>query len=382
MTPSKDRLRRLLKAYADGTATPEEESQLWAWAAEQGSEAILREQVLSLLRSGEEMTPPMGSEALYDSIRRACKPPRKKKVFPWLRVAAAFFCLVLGLWAALTWREPGTLLSRPAGAMKISAQPSIKPGTRKATLRAGSTTVLLGGGDPSFSLAGNAVQIRSGKVRVAEVRTVHYTLSTPLGGEYQLVLDDGTLVWLNAGSNLTYPSRFSDSIREVQLEGEGYFEVQPDARRPFIVHASDQRIQVLGTAFNVQAYANEPENVTTLVQGSVMVRAGHDALRLRPGEQCMSDHHMHLKRQMSPSVKEATAWKNGYFLFEDADIRSIMRQLARWYDLDVEYADGLPDQSFGAILSRENDIGDILDVLEKTGAVHFRIQGRHITVTP
>src|SRR5690606_9773733 len=177
-------------------------------------------------------------------------------------------------------------------------------------------------------------------------------LSTPKGGMYQVVLSDGTKVWLNAASTLTYPSEFSEEKREAALSGEGYFEVSGMNNRPWVVRRSRQEITVLGTSFNINAYRDEPETVTTLVSGSVRVsssvssEAGSPAGQLlRPSEQATLTANGQLLKQRV-NVSDALAWKQGRFSFENKSFRQVMDELARWYDVEIVYETGIPDVEF------------------------------------
>ena len=154
-----------------------------------------------------------------------------------------------------------------------------------------------------------------------------------------------------------------------------------DVTHPFIVHTEKQRITVLGTAFNIHAYPDESES-TTLINGKVRVNSAGNTLLLQPGQQALLDSGGQLRLDPDADLEEVAAWKNGYFQFNKADIRQIMQQLSRWYNVDVEYASSLPSSSFGAIISRTNSISKILAVLEATGEVHFKVEGRHIYVMP
>lgn len=209
------------------------------------------------------------------------------------------------------------------------------------------------------------------------------TLFNPRGSRVvSVTLSDGTKVWLNAESSLKYPAVFPDSARTVEMTGEAYFEVAKNAHEPFIVHAAQQSIRVLGTGFNVHAYADEPNTVTTLVQGRVEVTASGKTLVLEPGQKAQLSRSGGLSLEPDANVEEAIAWKNGYFRFNKADIHTIMLQLSRWYDAEVSYEEGTAPHYFGAIISRDNNISQILHMLEATGEVHFKVNGKKITVMP
>jgi ferric-dicitrate binding protein FerR (iron transport regulator) len=234
--------------------------------------------------------------------------------------------------------------------------------------------------DTSFVLAGNTVNIQAGGVKVAGEKPVQYTLVTPKGGEYSLILEDGTKVWLNADSKLVYPSGFGGGARKVQLTGEAYFEVKTDAEHPFIVHTYRQDIRVLGTEFNVQAYPEENEIVTTLITGKVQVNSKGEKVQLKQGQQAISNKNGILRLQPKADLEQAIAWKEGYFRFDYTDIYEIMRQLSRWYDIKVSYEEGVKHREFLAFINRDNNISEVLGMLEATGAIRFEINGKKITV--
>ncbi len=208
------------------------------------------------------------------------------------------------------------------------------------------------------------------------------TLETPKGGEYQLHLPDGTKVWLNAASSLKYPASFADAKeRKVILSGEAYFEVAHHRNSPFRVVTDKQVVEVLGTHFNVNAYQNEPDTKTTLLEGSVNVvqQAGTKHFVLKPGQQARVAEGIEV---VNVDTETAVAWKNGDFILKDEDFKATMRKISRWYDVDVIYDESAPaDLELGGWVSRAKNISAVLKVIESTGKVHFKVQGRRITVT-
>lgn len=264
----------------------------------------------------------------------------------------------------------------------ISVKNDIRPGRTKAIIQANGTQVTLNKKDTSFALGGNIVHVSEGNVEVSDIQPVKYTLIVPRGGTFSLMLADGTKVWLNADSKLVYPSSFSGNYREVNLEGEAYFEVKKDPKHPFIVHTKRQNIKVLGTEFNVHAYSDEATCITTLIKGKVQVNSFDKKISLSPGQQITSNKNGKVSLRQHADTKEIIAWKNGYFLFNNTRLREVMRRLSRWYDIDVTYEEGVKPYGFMAIMSRENDISEILDMLEATEAVHFKVKGKEVTVLP
>lgn len=212
-------------------------------------------------------------------------------------------------------------------------------------------------------------------------KIVYNTLTTPRGGQYKIVLSDGSRVWLNAASSLRYPSAFTGKERAVEVTGEAYFEVSPDEHKPFTVRANGTEVQVLGTQFNIMAYENEAEQHITLASGGVRVSKANSSRVLKPGQQARLSSSENIRVVEDADVDEALAWTNNLFSFNDASIETVMQQLARWYDVDVKYA-GIVSQHFNGNIPRSVSLSRVFVMLELTGKVHFRIEGRQIIVSP
>jgi len=207
------------------------------------------------------------------------------------------------------------------------------------------------------------------------------TLSTARGEQYQVILPDGSHVWLNAASSLKYPASFNgEQLRKVDLSGEAYFEVAKDKVHPFIVETNRQQIEVLGTHFNVDAYTEEPATKTTLLEGSVQVTAvSGKKVVIKPGEQA-SLTNVDLKVNQA-DLEAAVAWKNGEFMFNSEPLESIMNKVARWYDVRIDFkAPEMKSQTFDGTISRFDNVSKVLKKLELTGHVHFDIEGRTVIV--
>jgi len=207
-------------------------------------------------------------------------------------------------------------------------------------------------------------------------------ITTAKGGQYQISLPDGTKVWLNAASSLSYPAAFTGNKREVRLVGEAYFEVKGNKKMPFVVYTKGQEVMVLGTHFNVNAYPDEDQTKTTLLEGSVKLKLENSSVTavLKPGQQAVFESNQLDLADID--VAEATAWKDGYFLFQDEEIRSIMRKIARWYDVDVVYLPKVSDKKIGGHISRNKSLQEILKMLSNTDKFNFKVEGRRITVMP
>jgi transmembrane sensor len=221
-----------------------------------------------------------------------------------------------------------------------------------------------------------------------------HTLHTPVGGQYSLTLPDGSRVWLNSSSRLKYPVAFTGKDRIVELEGEAYFEITSltipnnNQRIPFIVKVADVSVEVLGTRFNINAYADENSIRTTLVEGRIRLETGDEEQKtfeskiLQPGEQAMVQKgNIEVKGIEAADMEEVLSWKNGVFRFRDESIESIMRQVGRWYGSEVQY-EGKIEYHFNATILRGEPVARLLEVLEETGRVKFKIDGRKIMVSP
>lgn len=207
-------------------------------------------------------------------------------------------------------------------------------------------------------------------------------LSTGRSEQYQVILPDGSHVWLNAVSSLTYPTSFNSlKTREVRLVGEAYFEIAKDKIHPFIVKTNKQQVQVLGTHFNINSYNDEPNTKTTLLEGRVLVtETAHNNVKvLSPGQQAvLGNDHLEVG---NANQEEAIAWKNGDFDFDGENIQSIMRKLSRWYNVEVVYNGDVKTKTFTGKISRFKNISQVLKMLSKTKAVHFKVEGRRVIVT-
>lgn len=206
------------------------------------------------------------------------------------------------------------------------------------------------------------------------------TVSTPRGGKYQVVLPDGTQVWLNAASSLKFPTAFTGKNRKVELSGEAYFEVAKNKNMPFIVKFKDDEVEVLGTHFDIKAYNDDEDARAVLVEGSIKFTKNNTSRLLTPGQQVVEDNTTDALKVSDANVEEALAWKNGFFIFHDASIRDIMKNAARWYDIDVDYRAGTDKKRYGGRISEYKNISELLRNLELTETVHFKVEGRKVIV--
>ncbi|SEO05787.1 FecR family protein [bacterium A37T11] len=209
------------------------------------------------------------------------------------------------------------------------------------------------------------------------------SLSTPKGGQYQIVLSDGTIVWLNAATTLKYPSKFSGNRREVELEGEAFFDVAQMKSKPFIVRSKGQQIDVMGTTFNLRAYAEDGSEITTLVSGSIQVRSQDtkqntaNTRLLKPTEQASVNNGEIIAKQVD--VQEAISWKLGFFFFKNTPFSTVMNQIGRWYDLDIVYNGEIPKKTFSGKMKRDVSLASVLKFLDGSG-IRFQVDGNKLVI--
>jgi ferric-dicitrate binding protein FerR (iron transport regulator) len=215
----------------------------------------------------------------------------------------------------------------------------------------------------------------------ANAPIAYNTISTPRGGEYQLVLPDGTRVWLNAASSLRFPTAFASSERAVELEGEGYFEVAKRKNQPFKVVANNTTVEVLGTHFNLKAYKNEGSSQTSLLEGSVKVGNGTTKTIIKPGEQAVVGASATIET-LQADMEQVVAWKEGYFQFNEEDFTSVVAQLERWYDVDFNYPASLANKKFAGAIPRNSNLSQVLEMLELSGSITFKMEERRIMAIP
>ena len=275
----------------------------------------------------------------------------------------------------------------------VKASLDIPPGGKRAQLiLGGNKTITLDGKKNGLLAMQNKVQViktTDGSINFKAVERERKNqtsrqnqLITPPGGKYMLTLADGTRVWLNASSRLSFPSFFTGNQRLVELEGEAYFEVAQNKSQPFLVNAKGTNVEVLGTAFNMMAYLDEANTKTTLIEGAVRVNYKNVSKQLKPGLQAITNSFEPI-RVVTADMKDALSWKDGYFYFKDEPLISIMRKLQRWYNIEVIYhPKANKHQTFGGMISSNNYISNILSIMELTDNVHFKIEGRRVMVMP
>ncbi|MGE6397372.1 FecR family protein [Chryseobacterium scophthalmum] len=292
----------------------------------------------------------------------------------WLTAAAIIFTISVSVFL-YRYFQSGSIIQNDI--VTVSTVKDIEPGKEQATLSFEDGQVIDLEGKTIKSDA-NGVTYVDGKA-VSESTVQYATLSTPRKGQYKTILPDGTEVWLNAESKLKYPTQFNNDRRLVELEGEGYFEVVHNASKPFIVVSKNQCVKVLGTRFNINSYANEPTILTTLVSGSVELTntQTNTPILLKPGQQSKL---LESGFDVYPvDTENFTAWTSNEFQFKGSPLKEVLRQLERWYDLDVDYTD-IPDTKVYGTISREKKLSSVLYALEKITDVQFKVTGRRIQI--
>jgi ferric-dicitrate binding protein FerR (iron transport regulator) len=392
-----DRSNYLLTRYFEGTASAEEVKEMMngftGSAASETQQASLIETFtdgldLSVYETNPE---PAAWQRIWAYVQQTLR-PATVVLRRWLYMAVAVL-LFLVAGTVYLYRNTGATHTETAG---IIPKAVIPPGAAKATLTLADGRVVALDRKQQGELAkegGATIQFNKGEIAYTNNQTVQTganpmmnTLTTPNGGEYKLVLPDGSKVWLNAASSLRYAARFTGKTktREVALEGEAYFEIAPNASMPFYVQVNQMKVEVLGTHFNINSYKDEPYAVTTLEEGAVRVHVGNKVQTLLPGQQSLSNEAGVLSVRPA-DLATALAWKNGRMYFNDADIPTIMRQVARWYNIKVKYTGAVTADPFTGGISRSANLEVLLNIL-KTSGIRFRVEedpgGKTLVVTP
>ncbi|HVW95112.1 MAG TPA: FecR domain-containing protein [Mucilaginibacter sp.] len=381
-----DRYQELAKKWLDKTITRAEEEEFAAWYnADQNAPVFIPP---AFAENEDELR----KRILYKIRKKVNKDRRSVKIIPaWVFAAAALLLLAFGvIWYRIETSSPvkQQLLSKNNHKLKND----IGPGGNKAVLTlANGNKINLN--DVKNGVLGNQGQSiikkdSDGRVtyetttgKHSDASMVFNTITIPNGGQYRLTLSDGSKVWLNAASSITFPVAFSKNERKVTVTGEAYFEVAKNKKWPFIVIAGKQTVQVLGTHFDVNAYADENTIKTTLVEGSVKVSVGTETAILKPEEQSVvSDRYTGKIAIQTVDTDDVLAWTTGNFQFERAEISSIMREAARWYDVEIKYDGEVPHRIFTGSISRNVNLSELLNMLKYTG-INFKIEGNTIIVT-
>ncbi|MDR6785506.1 transmembrane sensor [Pedobacter africanus] len=382
-------LQFLIRQYANNNITPDQYQELMLRFNDPESYEMIQEVFDQIWTEGEvkEYHTVQEIDALYTNMKKNPGFKEKPKTRLWKPlwisgIAAVLALMLFGLWFFNNRQNERDQIVLAKARM-------LTPGKTGATLTLanGKTIVLsnasrgmLGeeaGVKISKSAGGQLVYELSGVNAVADQIN---TLSTAPGETFSIRLPEGSVVWLNAGSSLSYhPSLLNKGQRRVELKGEGYFEVAKDAAHPFVVQTESQEVEVLGTKFNISNYRNEPEVTTTLLEGSVKVKNARAETLLKPGEHVLNNGN-ELKVSKT-DVRLAYAWKEGYFRFDETGMPDIVKQLERWYNVKIELAEGLTALRLTGKISRNNDISHVLSLIQETNRIRFEIDERRIRIT-
>ena len=370
-------LKEILERYRAGESTPQDMAFLESWY-------LSHNQASPYLMNDEERIQDVDSVWAIIQPQDACS-----KNNLWYRLSAAAAILIflsIGGYFFVKHKNPVQT--------NVIVKNDARPGTNKATLTLADGKKLILGDAVSGQLANQAgvvINKAANGELIYTIRSVHSKaqlakqfneLETARGEQYQVVLPDGSHVWLNAASSLKYPVAFSGGERVVELTGEAYFEVAHNKAMPFKVKTLRQQVEVLGTHFNVNAYNDEKITATTLLEGSVKVTsaADHRNTIIKPGQQSVTGGGEIRVREVD--TDEAMAWKNGYFLFNNENLGSIMRKISRWYNVDVLYQnDAAQSMVFSGTVSKYKNVSQVIRILELTNAVHFRIDNNRVIVS-
>jgi len=383
--PNRKDLEKIVERYLSGNANADEirfVEEYYNFLGENNEDSNPAEEVKGF------------EEANFKAIQAKIASTKKSKIKPLFKYisAAAILAIVFGGFYYSKIQNFSTVVSV---AQTQKKNLDILPGTNKAilTLADGSTVVLdentssdisdQDGIKISKEKDGQLVYtIVNNKLLNADKNIAYNTISTPKGGQYQVILPDGTKVWLNAASSLKYPEAFVGKQRLVVLTGEAYFEVAKNKSMPFRVQSQNQHVEVLGTHFNINSYLDDNTVKTTLLEGSVQVSNSKFSKILKPGEQAISGigEQASIKIARDVDTDDETAWKNGLFQFNDSELKVILNQLERWYDIKIDYSD-VPAKRYNGMVPRKSKLSEVLKMLEKTGNIKFELEeGRKLKV--
>ena len=397
-----DRIKYLLDRHLAKTITQEEKEALMELLQDPSMEERIKEIMSEDLWGNIDESEVPGSEQARQMLSNILKgnhqqPPVVKmswysrgRIIKW--VAAAVVLLALVVLPYLYYTKPKKT-GRPdlSNTDVAHFNDDVRAGGNKAflTLADGSTVILEDVKNGYLTAQGGSTisKVESGQLAYKNengenTEVVYNTLSVPRGGQYRIVLPDGSTVWLNAGSTLRFPTAFAGSERRVELKGEAYFEIAKKTQQPFYVAVEKTEVRVLGTHFNVKGYSDEDVVATTLLEGAVVVAAIDDknsGIALLPGQLVHADKNGTIQGARKADLKQTVAWKNGRQVFNNETIQAIMQQVARWYDIEVDYIGAVQDR-YSLDISREVPLSELLLFLEISAGVHFTIKDKKVTV--
>ncbi|MET3879839.1 FecR domain-containing protein [Chitinophaga sp. OAE865] len=385
MSKEKDHYRQLLQRFLDNNCTPAETAELLDFLQQDASNRVLLEEMNASF--GRPATGHTGSwqERVKEKLLLATQPVKVVSFYKkWLPVAAAAV-LLLAI-ATAGWQYYHTTKNTRPVPTLVEAHRDVLPGGNKAslTLANGATIILDSTVNDAIPSQGATKVIRiNGQLKydagqATNAAVVYNTLATPRGGQFKIELPDGTLVWLNAASSLRFPTAFNGKERTVILNGEGYFEVAHRDNMPFKVQLGNGMVEVLGTHFNVMAYPNEANAKTTLLEGAVKVTHQSQTVRLVPGQQASWEADGNIVTGRA-DTEEAVSWKEGYFQFNRAPLTDVMRQLQRWYNVEVRYEGNIVKREFWGKIPRNVKLSEALKILELSN-IPYSMRGDTIII--
>ena len=381
-----DKIWQWIGDYCSGLMDKSEEQELRAWMDEAEENKLFFMEGVKMVREYQVVT--RSDKNASDSlkhVREKIKARGRRQL--WIQITAVASVVILFALSFAFFYMPELERESPvsakvhAGGMKATLivangiQVDLMQDNLQDVVRQYGATVLE---DKKNELRYDNVEVNE----EIEEKPVYHTISTPVGGEYHFTLADGTMVWLNSSSRLTFPTRFTGDAREVLVEGEVYFGVQHDESKPFIVRVNDVSVRVLGTEFCISAYPENEGVMTTLVRGAVQVTSGNNQVVLKPGYQAVVDQYSGAISQRAVELSLYTSWVRGIFEYENMELNDIMVQLARWYDVQFTFsASECKGRRFTGVIRKYEDLNDVLDMIEKTTNVKFIINGKNVTIT-
>lgn len=394
------RLQLLLERYLSNNCTPSETEELMQLMLIQENEPEIKSLIERYIEklpgepeAKEYRLSAVRSQKIYDEILTYQKDvstilemqPRQSSYKKWMWSAAAIVVMAIGIYSYL---QPGNNIP-DVKVTQTEITKDINPptGSHATILLANGQHIILDSVNAgAIAMQGNIQIKKAGAEQIVyngkpggEMQ--YNTLTVPRGGKViNITLSDGSRIWLNSASSLRYPVAFYANERKVELTGEAYFEVAKDPGRKFIVTHNNIATEVLGTHFNINSYSDEPDVKITLLEGSVRIVKNNESKILKPGEQAKVSSDIRMADDVD--LEEVMAWKNGYFQFAGAGIEDVMRQVSRWYDVEVTYEGKPKEQHFRGGIAKDVEVSSVFKMLETTGAVHFRIEGRRIVVMP
>jgi ferric-dicitrate binding protein FerR (iron transport regulator) len=397
-----DRIKYLVRNYAANLATGEEVEELFEWLRLHSEDEAIHSELAEMAATtapNQHYDPSYWEPFITKVLEEREKTPQPvvHRVHllrrAWFRyAAAAVFIIAVGILAVVKYADR----QQPKRVVAIVKIDDVLPGRERAVLTlANGKAIILDSAQGNIMKQGDlTVNNLNGKLGYEgkDKEVQYHTLSTPKGGQYKLRLPDGTDVWLNAASSITYPTAFTGNDRKVTVTGEVYFEVAKDKTKPFKVNVDNKsEVEVLGTHFNINSYGDDGSIKTTLLEGSVKVSSGipdksgqagnRESAILKPGEQVSLSQPSQLSHPIPVQTDEVMAWKNGLFNFNQADLKMVMAQLSRWYDIDVKYEGDIPAHTFRGKITRDLKLSQVVKILEDVG-VKFKIEGRTLVVMP